>query len=489
MIWITWTLAQSDEQMMLNTVAERILVRATRSTAEAEAAISMLSDSDGEPCSAANIALMQREVFNTLTIEEMGYFKDGLLRCTSWGALPNVPEAAPDFRTRSGLDVTFSLRPALRGGTPKLAYKKDNYNVLIDPARFVDVITEQKIHMAVASRDGRVFAHTEGTDLDAIRRIAAQPRSIPDDTYAYGPVKSDDWIAVTLEPHLALFSSLRRQQLLMLPLALTLAGLMVSTVIWFSRQRLSMRRELEIAIRKREFTVHYQPLIDLKTDRCIGAEALVRWQRPDRSWVRPDLFIPVAEQSGLIQEITALVITEIGKDIGPILHSDHTLHIAINLAAEDLTSGDFLSLIEELVRHHRLVPNQIWLEVTERGFLDYTAVSDTISRAQQAGYVVCIDDFGTGYSSLHQLQQLPFNVLKIDKSFVDTIGISSPKSIVIHHTIEMAKSLGAQIVAEGVERAEQAEYLKEKEVEFAQGWLYSRALPKAEFARYLKKAC
>ncbi|KAA3507805.1 hypothetical protein CPJ18_23905 [Agrobacterium rosae] len=487
MLWITWALARSDEQTMLNTVAERILVRATRAASEAEAAIDMLSDSDGEPCSTANIALMQREVFNMLTIEEMGYLQDGALRCTSWGTRLDLPETTPDFRTESGLDVTFALRPALRGGTPKLAYRKDNYNVLVDPARFVDVITEQKIHMAVAAKDGRVFAHTEAADLEAIRRIAAQAQSAPDGTYAYGVVKSDDWIAIALEPHPALFSTLRREQLLMLPLALMLAGVMVSTVVWFSKQRLSMRRELEIAIRQQEFIVHYQPLIDLKTGQCIGAEALVRWKRPDGSWVRPDLFIPVAEQSGLIQKITAQVIYRIGQDIGQILSRDSSLHIAINLSAEDLADGSFLRLIDRLVRDHRLQPNQIWLEATERGFLDYAAVSETISRAHQSGYVVCIDDFGTGYSSLQHLEQLSFDVLKIDKSFVDSIGVSSPKSMVIHHIIEMAKSLGTRIVAEGVERSEQAEYLSETRVEFGQGWLFSRALPKDEFAAFLQE--
>lgn len=487
MLWITWALARSDEQAMLNTVAERILVRATRSAAEADAAIAMLANSDGEPCSAANIALMQREVFNSLTTEEMGYFQNGSLRCTSWGMQLDVPETAPDFRTEAGLDVTFAVRPALRGGTPKLAYRRDDYNVLVDPGRFVDVITEQKIQMAVASRDGRVFAHTEGADLAAIRRIASQERATPDDIYAYGIVRSDDWIATALQPHPALFSTLRREQLLMLPLALMLAGIMVATVAWFSRQRLSMRRELQIAIRKREFTVHYQPLIDLKNGKCVGAEALVRWQRPDGSWVRPDLFIPVAEQSGLIQEITAQVIIEIGKDVGQLLSSDPTLHVAINLSAEDLTTAAFMSLIEKLVRDHNLLPDQIWLEATERGFLDYEAVSQTISRAHEAGYVVCIDDFGTGYSSLQHLQKLTFDVIKIDKSFVDTIGVSSPKSLVIHHIIEMAKSLGARIVAEGVERAEQEQYLKENDVEFGQGWLFSRALTKDKFATYLNK--
>jgi sensor c-di-GMP phosphodiesterase-like protein len=489
MLWVTWSLARADEQRLLDTVTERLLVRAARSAKEAETAIDRLAQSNEPPCSPRSIGFMQSEVFNTLTIEEMGYFEGGVLRCTSWGNTGlNFPATRPDFQTQSGLDVTLSVRPALRDGTPKLAYRKGAYNALVDPARFVDVITERKLHMAVATRDGRVFAQTDGAGLDVLRDLAAQESSLRDDRYASSIARSRDWIAVAVEPRPPLFATVRREQLVMFPLALFLAAVMVSTVVWFSRRRLSLRGEIETAVHRKEFTVHYQPLIDLKSGTCIGAEALVRWQRPDRSWIRPDLFIPVAEQSGLIQKITGLVIDEIGRDIGILLASNPYLHIAINLAAADLSDGSFLPLIEKMVREHALRPDQIWLEATERGLLKYDIVSETISRARNTGYVICIDDFGTGYSSLQHLQHLEFDVLKIDKSFVDSIGVSSPKSAVINHIIEMAKSLHVSIVAEGVERPDQAEYLNERHVDFGQGWLFSRALARDDFVSFVSRS-
>lgn len=488
MLWVTWSLAQNDEQKVLNIVADRILVRATRSALQADAAMATLSVSQDTACSAAHIGRMQREVFNTLSIEEMGYFESGFLKCTSWGNVTRtIPATMPNFRTQSGLDVTFSLQPALLGGTHKLAFTRGSYNVLVDPARFVDVITGRKIDMGLATKDGRVFALTEGSDHDLLQRIALRTSIDRDERYAFSTASSADWLAVAAERRPALFATLRREQLFMLPLALVLAAVMVSTVIWFSKRRLSLRGELEIAIRRNEFTVHYQPLLDLSSRLCIGAEALVRWQRPDRSWVRPDLFIPVAEQSGLIQKITGLVIAEISKDLGPFLAKDPSLHIAINLSAEDLASGTFFEPIETLVREHRIQPDQIWLEVTERGLLDYAVVIETISTARQAGYIVCIDDFGTGYSSLQHLQKMSFDILKIDKSFVDSIGVSSPKGLVINHIIEMAKSLKVSIVAEGVETADQASFLQNQDVEFGQGWLFSRALPRDDFVSYVSK--
>jgi sensor c-di-GMP phosphodiesterase-like protein len=127
----------------------------------------------------------------------------------------------------------------------------------------------------------------------------------------------------------------------------------------------------------------------------------------------------------------------------------------------------------------------VWLEVTERGFIDYGAARDIIAEARAKGYRLSIDDFGTGYSSLTHLQQITFDALKIDKSFVDTIGVPSAKSAVIFHIIEMAKALGVSIIAEGVEHQVQADYLRANGVGLAQGWLYARALPPEEFVSYL----
>jgi sensor c-di-GMP phosphodiesterase-like protein len=168
--------------------------------------------------------------------------------------------------------------------------------------------------------------------------------------------------------------------------------------------------------------------------------------------------------------------------------ADRSLHIAINVSAADITTGRVLGVIAVALERTNIRPQQIWLEATERGFIDVESAKTTIARARQLGYMVAIDDFGTGFSSLQYLQGLPIDVLKIDKSFVDTIGKNVATGSVISHIIDMARELNLQMVAEGVETEIQASYLLAHRVEFAQGWLYSKPLPAEEFIDFCRQA-
>ena len=279
---------------------------------------------------------------------------------------------------------------------------------------------------------------------------------------------------------------LRREQLLLLPLGLLMAAFIVGIVVWLSRRRLSLMGELKIAIERREFFVHYQPIIALDTGVCVGAEALIRWRRPDGSIIRPDLFIPVAEESDLILPITDQVIACVIADMRAALVADRELHIAINLCASDIETGRVLDVLERALDGTGIEAQQIWLEATERGFINVEAARATIDKARARGHAVAIDDFGTGYSSLSSLQNLPLDALKIDKSFVDTIGTDAATSSVTPHIIAMARTLNMLIVAEGIETQQQADYLLERKVEFGQGWLFAKALPAAEFLTFYR---
>jgi len=231
----------------------------------------------------------------------------------------------------------------------------------------------------------------------------------------------------------------------------------------------------------------YQPIIELDTGICVGAEALVRWQRPDGTQVRPDLFIPLAEEAGMIAAITDLVIENVVADMRELLAEDRSAHIAINLAAEDISSGRALKVISQRMAGSGILPQQIWLEATEHGFLDIDRARTMLAAARRAGHSVAIDDFGVGYSSLQYLQQLPLDALKIDKSFVDAIGTESATSPVTPHIIGMARELGLWVVAEGVETEAQLAYLHSQHVQFGQGWLFSRPLPRDEFIAFHRK--
>jgi sensor c-di-GMP phosphodiesterase-like protein len=235
------------------------------------------------------------------------------------------------------------------------------------------------------------------------------------------------------------------------------------------------------ALRLQQFRVHYQPIVELKSGRCVGAEALLRWQLPDGSFIRPDLFIPLAEDNGLIQQLTDQLIDRVFDDLGAFLAVNQELHVSINLAAEDLTTLRVLDTLPAYLTRHGVRANQVCIEATERGFMDADRTRPIIDAFRAAGHPVSIDDFGTGYSSLAYLQNLHVDVLKIDKSFVDTLATESATSKVAPHIIEMAHSLGLKMVAEGIEMQAQADYLLEHGVQYGQGWLFGKAVPKQEF--------
>lgn len=262
---------------------------------------------------------------------------------------------------------------------------------------------------------------------------------------------------------------------------------MIGLVVWLSRRRLSLAGELAAAVRRREFVVHYQPIIDLRSGRCVGAEALIRWIRPGGKTLRPDLFISIAEENGLMTRITEEVFRLVIRDMEDLLAEDRGMHIAVNLSAGDLKDGKVLRVLQEMLEGTAIDARQIWLEATERGFMDVDKARCIIEQAREQGHAVAIDDFGTGYSSLSYLQRLPLDTLKIDKSFVDTIGTDSATHKVTDHIIDMAKSLNLLTVAEGIERQEQADHLKNRNVDFGQGWLFGKPMPAPEFILYYRK--
>ena len=487
MLYFSWKRAVSEEQARLAVYAQRAILRSNISLDEIRSALHALEPLTMRPCSEQHIARMRQLTVNTRSIEEIGYFEQGVLKCTSWGHAEKYAEQTPvDFVTADGMQVSLRMIPAVTQGNTMVAFHYRSHNVLAVPSRFADVIVEPGIQLATATDKGYVLGELNGPDPLLIRDIIANPVNSIDDDNLIATAKGTGLIAVALEPRSFLFQRLHRQQLMLLPVGLLVAALMIAVVIWAVRRRLSPLGELSLAVKKREFIVHYQPIIELETGLCIGAEALVRWQRPDGSMVRPDLFIPLAEESGLILPITDQVIAHVVADLRATLAADRHLHIAINLSAEDIKTGRALCAVQEAIKDTGIDAQQIWLEATERGFMEVDPARVTLTKARSLGHAVAIDDFGTGYSSLSYLQSLPLDSLKIDKSFVDTIGTDSATSSVTPHIIGMAKTLRLKIVAEGVETQEQADYLRKHRVEYVQGWLYAKAMPAADFIAYYR---
>ncbi|MBP1870406.1 sensor c-di-GMP phosphodiesterase-like protein [Ensifer adhaerens] len=487
--YLSWSVATNREETRLSRLAEYALVRADTALGEATSALKSADQFSFAPCSQAHIAAMRTLVVNTRSVEDIGYFEGDELKCTSWGKPESTIGRGPvDFTTASGIGVTARVHPTISNGRAMLGLRYRSYSVLTDPARLVDVLASPDTRLAIASDTGTLVSALNAPDASLIKRLVEHPQTGSDADNLFATASGSGWIAIATSSRASLLNDLGRERLLLLPLGAIVAALMVGLVLWLSRRRLSPLGELSIAVHRREFIVHYQPLIEMKTGICVGAEALVRWRRPDGSLVRPDTFIPLAEESGLIQAITDQVIDGVIGDLGAVLVADRSLHIAINLSADDIKSGRVLPVIQAELANSGVLTEQIWLEATERGFMDVKSARATIEEARRLGHSVAIDDFGTGYSSLQYLQDLPLDALKIDKSFIDTVGLVSATSAVTPHIIDIAKSLNLYIVAEGIERQEQADYLLERGVHYGQGWLYSKALPAQEFIAFYNES-
>ncbi|WP_448058946.1 putative bifunctional diguanylate cyclase/phosphodiesterase [Cellulomonas hominis] len=232
-----------------------------------------------------------------------------------------------------------------------------------------------------------------------------------------------------------------------------------------------------------ELALHYQPKIDLRTGRTIGFEALMRWQHPTRGMLPPDLFIPLAEQSGLIHDLTQYALREAVEQLAVWTGQGTALPIAVNLSAHDVTSLRVVETIAALLASHGVPAALLEVEITETALVhDPSRVVPVLQRLVDAGILVSIDDFGIGNTSISQLRDLPVHGLKIDRLFVADLAMGGREGseVVVKAMVDLAHSFGLQVVAEGVEDAETAEVLRRLTVDQAQGYLYARPLPAAQ---------
>ncbi|MEO8382454.1 MAG: EAL domain-containing protein [Acidobacteriota bacterium] len=254
-----------------------------------------------------------------------------------------------------------------------------------------------------------------------------------------------------------------------------------------SVRRLSLMMELRQAIARDELELYFQPKIDIPTERVVHAEALVRWNHAKHGVMRPDEFIPLAEQSGKIGLITKWVIRKAIAQCAAWRAQGIDLTVAVNLSALDLFDSELPTFISGLLSEAELPPGKLLLEITESAIMKDAAYAQKILKdLKRRGLCLAIDDFGTGYSSLAHLKRLPVDELKIDKSFVQNLSASASDDVVIvRSTIELGHNMGLVVIAEGVETAESWSILKSLGCDMAQGYYMSRPLPAAQFVEWL----
>jgi sensor c-di-GMP phosphodiesterase-like protein len=477
-------------------LASDVLRRADESTMQMAAGIEQLRAAGAaDPCSDENVALMSRVAISAEQVQGFGFVAGDRLICASFGRFPDgIPIGPPDYVSsrnvivRSSValpnapDVKFLLiTPQAAGGYTAVVHPKLPLDVFVDNPKItvglvaysqkkvIDVRGTYDPHWIVALDKGQAAQFTDDANVIGVRRSI-----------------DGDFVAVAAIPAIDVESGVRRFALVLLPFGVIAGGVLAFAVLHIARLQLALPAVIKVGLRRNEFFVEYQPVVDLKTGTWAGVEALLRWRRTGGEVVRPDIFIPVAEETGLIGRITERVVDLVADDVAGLFAEYPDFHVALNLSAIDVTAPRTPALLDRLVARTGGHARNFVVEITERGLIKGEAAKAFLHAVREKGMGIAIDDFGTGYSSLSYLQTFDVDFLKIDKTFVDTIGADAATSHVVSHIVEMAKGLDLQTIAEGVETETQANFLRDRGVRYAQGWLFAKAMPMAELKAKLK---
>jgi EAL domain-containing protein (putative c-di-GMP-specific phosphodiesterase class I) len=249
-------------------------------------------------------------------------------------------------------------------------------------------------------------------------------------------------------------------------------------------------QDLRQALEQHQFVLYYQPEIELASRRIIGLEALIRWQHPERGLIQPMSFIPAAEATGMILPIGDWGLAEACKQVRKWCAEDDahsSLRVCVNLSARQFARKGLADHVEALLRRTGISSRQLGLEMTESNLIpDTSAAMEVLGNLRRLGVALMMDDFGTGYSSLHHLHSFPFDVLKIDRSFVQRMTEGEQPLQIVRTIVELARVMGMDVVAEGIETPEQDVLLQQLGCRYGQGFLYSRPVPADTISQMLR---
>ncbi|MHC8323075.1 EAL domain-containing protein [Pseudomonas sp. GB2N2] len=482
---------EQNESLEMNAQGERFLMRLEQLFGQLRESLDDLEAQPLRTCDKEMIATLQQVTFNYRFVYEAAYMDD-LKICSnrprqeglSLARAPDIKEPIYSYWLNTTTEPDENRAALMLGrGNFRVATSRGHLTDMVDlsPGSSLLVILDKGTRAIPVLGLAQVWPPTEPwppKSNDALQ--VTQTHLI----YRM-PTNSPEYQLVLITPRTAVNVPAALWWLVPGSLALGITvGFMVFLLV---RQRQSLDAELAGAIRRGELQVLYQPIFDLDSRNCVGAEALLRWRRPDGTLTSPDLFIPMAENTGQIRQMTDFVLQRLLEQLGQLLRANPQLYISVNLAACDVMVPRIGQVMARLLILHRVAAKQIAFEVTERGLIDVVVARENLQALRDVGHQVLIDDFGTGYCSLAYLQTLPVDCLKIDKAFIDALGHDAASSGVAPHIIHMAQSLHLRVIAEGIEHEAQAAFLSSEGVKYGQGWLFARALSAVQFIELITR--
>lgn len=505
--FLLYTLIRDDALQTLKqqalSHADSVLIRSETAADQVYAAVDLLAAQPGSPCSAGHLRLMRQIQLESSLLKSVGYISDNQLLCSSQGVhFPGIDVGPVDIHTstgsalRTGVRLGYQGRTGYQGQTGEQGrtfniVERKGYAVIGRSDVSIDIFSAQSdVALATFTPDNAQLRSRQGPVEErwVTQALDEGGNFFIDNGFLVARVLSDRYAtgAIAAVPLAAMTQQLQQLGLILFPVVL-LAGVVLALIVrLFLNRQLGLPAMIRTALRYNEFFLCYQPIVDLRTGLWCGVEVLIRWQRPNGELISPDTFIPVAEQSGLIKDITGRVLELAAEDLAPLIQACPDFHIGFNLSADDLHTSLTVHRLRNFIHSTGANPASLMVEATERGFVDAEQALQVLKEIRSLGVCVAIDDFGTGYSGLAYLESLHLDYLKIDKSFVDTIGTEAATSQVVFHIIQMSKSMGYKMIAEGVETEEQAAVLRQQGVCYAQGWLYARPLPAVDLLHALQ---
>ena len=503
MLGVSYFWIETNIEHEMSFLADATARRADNILKVTQTNLKQLAEQTSARCDQSAVDFMREKVFKVMYIRETGIVNDNKLMCNDI-KLFNPPVEITNIEHRliaekDGEIMLVPPVPTLQGGKSILVNYRvsaSSYvNALIDPdifAEFHEYVRLGEVSgVFLVREDGKAvisFGSMSERELPPIKASAEHIRFYHGNLFSI--YKSDDFpiYAVVAASPSFIFKHWRRDALLLA----ALGGFMSVALIFLlkrNRRRSNLLQdELWQAIEKNELCINYQPLMDMVNNRCVGAEALIRWQHPDRGLIMPLVFIPIAEQTGMIRYITRWLIHRVESDLGDFLIMNPDIHISINLSASDLGANGNKVASDDLL-FNRIPHQQVIYEITEYSLMPDHVVSgnEVMDSLREKGAKLAIDDFGTGYSSLSYLHRFPLDYLKIDKIFIDGIQSDSSSKGLIDHVMEIASTMHFELIAEGIEQQYQATYLKERGVKFGQGWYFAKPLTLMEFIAFIKE--
>jgi sensor c-di-GMP phosphodiesterase-like protein len=463
--------------------------------AESQLVLAALRGSPYPPCDVRELTYFRALLFESKHLKDAGRMTGDKIACSAaLGTLESPrPVPKPDFLLRDGTRIFKNLPPYQDEDAAVIALQAGDFYVVFRPeavmlaatgiTHFIQTVEDAPTHRIGLLR-GESSLPVEPSLLtsDGETQIGDTLYATRCSTRGIGCVTA--FVAIPEALAAERFSSL-----IYMGFGALSGALLGFFITIFHRRSQGIELQLRRAVRDDRMKVLYQPIVDIASRRILGAEALIRWTDEDGFEVGPDVFVKVAEERGFGLEITRLVLRHALHDLGPALRSHPGFYFNINVTSTDLSDPRFITMLEQSLSQAGISARNVGIEITETGTTHQQSTIHAIVQLRRRGHRIYIDDFGTGYSSLAYLQDLSIDAIKIDRAFTKAVGTGAVTVSILPQIVAMAEALNLEIIVEGIETREQADYFVSVHKNIhAQGWLFGYPFPAEEFNKVLDAA-